>query len=57
MPGLSAVWGLSFPVPGMWEVLPFLCCLVSLAFVWPVPKMWAIVSCLCLCYQVVFVSG
>ena len=44
VPGLWAVWGLSFPVLGMWEVLPFLCCLVSLAFVWLVPRMWAIVS-------------
>ena len=28
-------------------MLPFLCWLVSLAFMWPVPWMWAIVSCLC----------
>ena len=48
--GLWAVWWLSFPVPRLWEVLPFLLCsfmlLVSLVFVWPVPEMWAGGSCL-----------
>ena len=43
--GLWVVWWLSFPVPGLWEVLLFFfLLLVSLVFVWPVPGMWAIVS-------------
>ena len=40
-------WVVPFPVLGMWEVLPVLCCLVYLAVGLHVPRMWAVGSYLC----------